>query len=211
MRKSFTIIFAVLATTITALGQKFEGKITYQNSYKSKIPNLTDERFGNMLGTKQEYYIKSGNYKSVTNGTLAQWQLYVNADNRLYNKMSNSETIFWNDASINEDSVINVQMKKGVTEVLGYKCDELIFTCKSGTEKYYFNTKLGVDTRLYANHKYGNWSEYLKQANALPLKMIIDTKSFSMESVAIEVKEMQLVDKEFQLPENAKTEKMPAR
>ena len=33
-----------------------------------------------MPGTTQEYYIKGGNYKSVTNGTLVQWQLYIEKD-----------------------------------------------------------------------------------------------------------------------------------
>jgi len=211
MRKIFTLIFTVLVSTTIVSGQGFEGKITYQNTYKSKLPNLTDERFSAMLGTRQEYYIKSGNYKSVTNGTFSQWQLYINSDNKLYNKRSNTETIFWDDAGINDDSVIDAKINKGVAEVLGYKCDELILTCKNGIEKYYFTTKLGADAKLYVNHKYGNWYEYLKRTNALPLKMIIDSRLYSMESVAIEVKGIQLADKEFQLPDNAKTEKTPVK
>lgn len=123
--------------------------------------------------------------------------------------MSNSETILWNDGSVNTDSIINVQLNKGVTEILGYKCDELILTCKSGTQKYYFNSILSVNIKLYTNHKYGNWYDYLKKANALPLKMIIDNQQFTMESVATDVKPMKLDDKEFKLPENAKTEKSP--
>src|SRR5258708_5701967 len=208
MRKNLAIILTLLVT-ITAWGQKFEGKITYLNTFKSKIPNLPDEKFSAMIGTKQEYYIKEGNYKSVTNGTFAQWQLYINTDNKLYNKRSNSETIFWNDASVNDDSVISFQLNKGAMDILGYKCDELIFTCKSGIEKYYFNTKLGVDTKLYTHHKFGNWYDYLKHTNALPLKMFIEVQSFSMESIATEVRPMRLDDKEFQLPQNARTEKSP--
>ena len=208
MRKLLTIALTLL-TTLTVFGQSFEGKITYQNSFKSKLPNMKDEQFNSMMGTKQEYYIKGGNYKSVTNGTFSQWQLYINKDNKLYNKMSNSETILWNDGSVNTDSIISVQLNKGVTEILGYKCDELILTCKSGTQKYYFNSKLGVDTKLFVNHKYGNWYDYLKQANALPLKMIVDNQQFTIESVATEVKPMKLDNNEFQLPENVKTGKSP--
>ena len=208
MRNIFTIALTLL-TTLTVFGQGFEGKITYQNSFKSKMPNTLDEQFNSMMGTKQEYYIKEGNYKSVTNGTFSQWQLFINKDNKLYNKMSNSETILWNDGSVNTDSVIKVQVNKGVTEILGYKCDEIVLTCNSGTQKYYFNSKLGIDTKLYVNHKYGNWYDYLKQANAVPLKMIIDNQQFTMESVATEVKAMKLDDQDFQLPANSKTSKSP--
>jgi len=208
MRKILTISLTIL-TIATVFGQNFEGKITYQNTYKSKLPNVTDQQFGSMMGSTQDYIIKGGNYKSSANGTMFQWQLYVNKDNKLYSKMSNSETILWNDGSVNSDSVISVQLNKRVTEILGYKCDELVLTCKSGTQKYYFNSKLAVDTKLFANHKFGNWYDYLKQANALPLKLIIDNQQFTVESAATEVKAMKLDDKDFQLPENAKTAKSP--
>lgn len=208
MKKILTIALTILTVT-TVFGQSFEGKITYQNSFKSKLPNITDEQFNSMMGTKQEYYIKGGNYKSVTNGTFSQWQLYINKDNKLYNKMSNSEKILWDDGSVNEDSIISFKVNKGAIEILNYICDELILTSKTETQKYYFNSKLGVDTKLFANHKYGDWYDYLKLANALPLKMIIDNQQFIMESVAIEVSPMKLGDKEFQLPANAITEKNP--
>jgi hypothetical protein len=204
MIKSFKLLLPVLLIYSAAFGQQFEGKITYQNTYKSKIPNLPDKQFSTMLGTTQEYFIKGGNYKSVTNGTVAQWQIYINAENRIYNKSSNTETISWDDASMNDDSVISVEEKKGATMVLGRKCDELILKCKNGIEKYYFDPTLGVNTELYKNHQYGNWYAYLKYANAVPLKMIIGSKLFSMESVATQVEEMKLEDNVFQLPENAK-------
>ena len=208
MKKTLTFLLTLFAS-LTIFGQTFEGEIVYQNTFKSKAANLTDQQLSSMIGSKQEYYIKKGNYKSVTNGTFAQWQLYINADNKLYNKMSNSETILWNDGSVNADEVLSSVLNKGVTEILGYKCDELILTCKSGTQKYYFNSKLSVDTKLYSNHKYGNWYDYLSKANALPLKTIIENAQFTMESIATEVKPMQLDDKLFTLPADTKTAKSP--
>lgn len=207
--KKFLTIALTLLTVSTVFGQTFEGKITYHNSFKSKMPNMKDEQFNSMMGSEQEYYIKAGNYKSVSNGTFSKWQLYINKDNKLYAKMSNSETILWNDGAANTDSVIKVELNKGVTVILGYSCDELILTCKSGTQKYYFNSRLGVDTKLYVNHKYGNWYDYLKRANSLPLKMIIDNQQFTLECVATEVQPMKLDDKAFKLPENVKTGKSP--
>jgi hypothetical protein len=208
MKRTLTIALTLL-TVITSFAQTFEGKVIYQNSFKSKLPSMKDEQLNSMMGSKQEFYIKGGDYKSVMNGTFLQWQIYINKDNKLYNKMSNSETIFWNDGSVNADATIKSQLNKDATVILGYTCDELILTTKSGVQKFYFNSKVGIDTKLYLNHKYGNWYEYLKQANALPLKMIIDNQQFIMESVAVEVKPMKLDDKEFKLPENAKTEKSP--
>lgn len=207
MKHLLTIVMTVISMTV--FGQTFEGKITYQNSYTSKLPNVQDQQFNTMMGTTQEYIIKGGDYKSSSNGSLVQWQLYINKDNKLYNRMSNSETIFWNEGNTNPDSIINVEINKGVTEILGYKCDEVILTCKSGVQKYYFNQKVAVDISLFKNHLYGNWYDFLKVSKSLPLKSIIETQQFYMISVATDIKEMKLDDKEFQLPENAKTAKSP--
>jgi hypothetical protein len=208
MRKALAIALSVFMF-FAGFGQNFEGKITYHNTIKSKAPNVSDEQLSAMLGTTQEYYLKGGNYKSVTNGTAIMWQIYVNHDNKLYNKYAISETILWNDCSVNSDSVISIKLNKGVIEILGYKCDELILTCKSGVQKYYFNSKLGIDPKLYTDHKYSNWYDYLKQASAVPLKCMIDNGQMSYESIATEIKQMKLDDKEFQLPAGAQTAKSP--
>ncbi len=208
MKKAIAIIFTLL-TTIIVWGQSFEGKIFYTNTYKSKNPKMTDHQWTSMMGSTQEYLIKGGDYKSIANGTLVQWQLYINKDNKLYNKMSNSETAFWNDASVQGDEILKVEVNKGVTEILGYKCDEVLLTCKSGPQKYYFNSKLSVDTKLFATHKFGNWFDYLSKSKSLPLKSIVETAQFTLESVAKEVKPMKLDTKTFELPAGIKTEKSP--
>lgn len=201
--------FCLFLTTITAFSQSFEGKITYANSYKSKNTKIPDQQWTAMLGSTQEYFIKEGEYKSITNGTFVQWQQYSNKDNKLYTKMANTETLLWNDGSIQGDEVLKVELNKKVTEILGYKCDEVILTCKSGVQKYYFNSKLSVKTKLFVNHKFGNWFDYLSKSNALPLKSIIDTAQFTMESTATEVKPSKLDPKMFELPAGVQTAKSP--
>lgn len=209
MKNLLLVLTISVITAVTTFAQNFEGKIIYANTYKSKNPQMTDQQWASMMGSTQEYLIKGGNYKSIANGALVQWQLYINKDNKLYSKISNSETAFWNDGSVQGDEVLKVELNKNVTEILGYKCDEVILTCKSGVQKYYFNAKLTVDTKLFANHKFGNWFDYLSKSNALPLKSIIETAYFNFESVATDVKTMKLDDKEFELPAGIKTDKSP--
>jgi hypothetical protein len=206
----FINLLAVLALTFTsAFAQNFEGKVTYANVYKSKIPNVSDDQFNAMMGSTQDYFFKDGDYKSVINGTLLQWQLYINKDNKLYSKMSNSPAALWNDAAVNTDEVIKAELNKGVVEILGYKCDELILTCKSGVQKYYFSSKLKLDGKPFEKHKFGNWHEYLSRANAVPLKIIVDTQQFSVESTATAVTPMAVDAKIFELPAGIPLEKSP--
>ena len=208
MTRTIAFLLATLFA-ITSFGQTFEGKIVYKNSYKSKMPNVTDEQFTAMMGSTQEYFIKDGDYKSVANGSFFQWQLYINKDNKLYTKMTNSEILLWNDGAANSDEILKGEVNKGVTEILGYKCDELILTCKSGIQKYYFNIKFSVDPKLFINHKFGNWYDFVSKSNSLPLKSIVDNGQFTLESVATEVKESKVDKTLFELPANSKTMKSP--
>lgn len=130
-----TLLFAF--TSLFASAQNFEGKIVYHNTYTSKSPRVKDEQLNSMMGTRQDYYVKGGNYKSEMNGTLVLWQLYINKDNKLYDKLASSPTVLWNSGDVNNDEVISSEIHKGTTTILGYLCDELVLTCKSGIQKYY--------------------------------------------------------------------------
>ena len=205
------IILTQLAVFIafSLSAQSFEGKITYANTYKSKMPNVSDQQFAVMMGTTQEYYIKDGNYKSVLNGTVVQWQLYINKDNKLYSKMGNSVAVLWNDGAENKDEVLKAEVHKNVATVLGYSCDELVLTCKNGVQKYYYNTAFAVDAKLFVNHKFGNWYELVSRSSALPLKYSIESEMFTMESTATNVAPLQLEKSFFELPANVTTTKSP--
>src|SRR5258706_11524437 len=100
------LIIAISLISTLSIGQSFEGKIVYQNNYTSKLAQVKDEQFNVMMGTRQEYYVKGGNYKSVTNGSFAQMQLYIQADNKLYNKLATSDTLYWMDGKSNNDEVV---------------------------------------------------------------------------------------------------------
>ena len=202
---SLFIIFASAATS----AQSFEGKITYQNSFKSKMPTVSDDLFNEMMGNTWEYSMKGASYHTTSNGTFMQWQMYLPKDNKLYTKFSNSPAILWNDAAVNADSVTKTELNKNALEVLGNSCDELILTCMSGVQKYYFSSKYKVDPALFQNHKFGNWYAVMAQAKAIPLKMIIENVQFTLESVATSIKNEKVNAQLFALPADAKLEKSP--
>jgi len=206
MRTFFTLTLLALSTTFSS-AQLFEGEIVYENTYASKNAQFPDEQLQEMMGNTQTYLIKGGDYKSSMNGKFMQWQLYQNQDNKLYRKMANSEVAVWNDAALNTDSVLSLEVNRNVVEILGYKCDELVLNCTSGTQKYYYSRKLALDAKLFENHKYGNWYSFLEKAKALPLKIVIDNPELTLTSTAISVKPMELSKSEFELPEKMATTK----
>jgi hypothetical protein len=207
--KIINIVIAISLITLTSFGQSFEGEIIYQNTYKSKITGLTAEKLASMMGSTQEYFVKGAEYKSVLNGTLMQWQMYEPTGNRIYTKMSNNESALWTDASVNADSVMGFELNSKSMEILGYPCDELVLHCKSGTQKFYFSSKLALDPKLFKLHKFGNWYAFVSKSKAIPLKIEIENSQFTMTSTAIEVKPMKLADNIFLLPPGINIDKSP--
>lgn len=189
-RLALLFVLLPLATQIQA--QNFEGEIIYSNHFTSKMKNFTDEQLGTMIGTKQEYFIKGGNYKSFLNGQSITMQLYDNKTNRIYNRTPKSDTLYWFDASVNTDAVTSFEVKKNIGKILGYQCDAIIMKTKTGTTTIYYTSKYKVDSKSYANHNYSNWAFYINQTKALPLKTVVETNQFTMESTAVEIKPMKL-------------------
>lgn len=207
MKKTFFLcLFLWLFFALRA--QSFEGKIIYSMKIESKLPNVSDEQFTQMLGDTQEYFIRKNYYKSVMNGKVLQWQIYQPAENKLYNKMNTTDTLYWNDAGENKDAVLSEKIVRNADTILGYACDELLLTCLGGTQAYWFAKNVApVDASLYKQHKLSNWFYVLNRTHALPLKYRIDNPQFTLTSTAVSLLPMKLSDALFALPAGAKTTK----
>ena len=198
--KNKLVLLATLVLSIAfAHGQSFEGEIVYSNHFTSKMQNFTDEQLAAIIGTKQEYLIKGGNYKSFLNGQSITMQLYDYKANRIYNRKPKSDTLYWFDASINTDEVVSFEIKKNAEQILGNNCDAIIMKTKTGTTTIYYTSKYKVDSRIYENHNYSNWAFYVGKTKSLPLKTVVETTSFKMESTATEIKPMELGDDYFKI------------
>src|SRR5690606_4487651 len=143
--------------SFVSVSQSFEGKIIYQNAYESKTPGVGDEQLNLLMGTLQEYVIKEGNYKSIFNGQFNQFQLYRSDENKLYNKFSNAEALFWSDGTIEGEKVVDLNIIKNKETILGIDCDELTMKTTKGVYIYYYNAKYTINPELFKGHLFGNW------------------------------------------------------
>jgi hypothetical protein len=206
MISKLSILIILLFFSIRSQCQFFEGKITYETIYKSKIHSLPDQFF-NSLGSTHELFIKGGNYKYLYDSSLIEWQLYIYDKNRIYNKMINSPTIYWESGKDNDDKIIKSEINSKVTEIMGLVCDELKLTCRNGIYRYYFNTAYKINSKEYENHQAGLLAKVYSLINSLPLKIISENEYLYTESIAIEVKEMILNDSIFTIPKGSTVKK----
>lgn len=183
-----------------SVAQNFEGEVDYQVHYTSRISTVSDTQMTKALGDKSTYYTSAGNYKSVTNGSVLNWQLYIHAENKIYNKFANGR-VQWVDAWTDHDTVFKASLKRNAATIMGYTCDELTLLCKSGVQIYYYSSRFKLDPKLFAKHRYGNYAAYLAEAGAIPLKFVISSKELDITEVAVGIKPQKLDPSVFSLPQ----------
>lgn len=193
----FTLL--LLLSPIVGFTQSFEGTIIYSNTYKSKSPQLKDEQLNSMMGTKQEYFIKGGDYKSIFNGSFIKMQLFKGAENRSYTLLAKSDTLYWEDCGKNKDLAVGYKIEKAEETVLGVSCDVLIVSTPKSKTHYYYNKKYGINPALFTKHQYGNWYFIISKTKALPLKTIYEDEQFILTSTAVKIIPMHLDDSTFSI------------
>ncbi|MBS1663615.1 MAG: hypothetical protein JST68_21410 [Bacteroidetes bacterium] len=166
----------------------YRGEIVYKNTVVSKIPGFPSDKFEAILGSRQECYIKDRQYKSLTNGSQMNVQIYDDQTNQLYLGSKGTDSVMVIDASKPSDSVLEFKMTKNAETVMGIPCDALFIKTTSGSTTFYYNPKYKINSSAYAKHRYGNWAFFAEKTHSLPLKTIIDNKQFKMENVAMEIK-----------------------
>jgi hypothetical protein len=170
----------------------FEGEIIYANVFESKTQRFTSEQLRMMIGYKQDYFIKGGNYKATTNGFAIEMQLYDDKTNKIYNRVPKSDTLYWFDASLNTDTVVHYEIKSSADTILGYPCSAIILRTRTGVTTLYYTLEYKIDGTKYLNHNYNNWSFFVKKSGSLPLKIVVENDHFRMESIAVEIKSQKL-------------------
>lgn len=198
-------LILILVTAINANSQKkpFEGKVVYKLEVKNPNPNIVpdsiwDARVKDRI-SYQKYYYKKSRYKSITDKKAIQ--IYDPKEKSLINYSIENDTSYVNtlpaDKSI--DPVKSIKREDTDVKILGYKCKKLIVKGKLTETTYYYSPDLEIPSKNFKGHNYGNWYQYLKETNALPLKIITKSSFVFMEMTATEVIPMKLKNSEFEI------------
>jgi hypothetical protein len=205
MNLSIKVIIGVfLLISVHIKAQSFEGKISYNNYYQSKLANLKSEQLNAMMGTKQDFYIKGSSYKSVFNGAFTRMQIYKTSENKSYTLTGKNDTLYFEDYGINKDEAVKSELLKNQDTVMGIPCDVLIVETKKSKTYFYFNYQYSVNPELFKQHTYGNWYYTISKTMALPLKTVYQTEQFILTSTVIEIKEQKLEDAFFEIVDKKK-------
>jgi len=202
------LIFLLFFCCMNIRSQSFEGMLVYSVNYESKSSNVTSDQLNSLMGTKQWYAIKEGNYKSVFNGNFIKLQIYRNDENRNYNLTAKSDTLYYENYNVNKDKALSFEIKKNQDTIMGIPCDLIIVKAEKSTISFYFNSDYKINFELFKQHNYGNWYYIISKTKALPLKIVAETEQFIMTSIGTEITPMKLNDNVFEIQN--KDKKAPA-
>lgn len=204
--KKIRILSLLFFLTFSVYSQEynFEGKLVYKINYESKSSRVSSSQLNNLMGTKQLYSIKEGNYKSVFNGIFLKFQIYRNDENRNYSLTAKSDTLYYEDYSKNKDKALSYEIKKHQDTIMGVPCDLIIVKAEKSKTSYYFNSSYKVNPELFKGHNYGNWYYIVSKTKALPLKTVTETEQYIMTSVVTEFTPTKLNDNVFEIQNKAK-------
>ena len=208
MKLKIILVFVLITNLLFCQKKEFEGIINYKLVVKNPMPELmSDSLWTARVGkttSNHKYYYKGSNYKNVID--KKKLQIYKPKSNEIYNYTIEKDTVFTNilNASKSIDSLKSIEKSDEIETILGYKCQKLIFKSKLAETTYYYSSELNIPAVNYINHHYGNWYEYLKETNSLPLKIIVRNKFLYMEMTAINLELKNLSIDEFKLPKTKK-------
>ena len=194
----------IITSSAICQEKEFEGVVNYKLEIKNPSPELISDslwtaRVGKTI-SYHKYYYKGSNYKNVIDDK--ELQIYKPKSNEIYNYRIDNDTIFSNtlNAEKSIDSLKSIEKVDKTELILGYECHKLIFKGKLTETTYYYCADLKVPATNYVKHHYGNWYEYLKETNSLPLKIVVKNKFLHMEMTAVNIEPKILSIAEFKLP-----------
>jgi len=194
----------VLSVGLLAQDSFFTGKIIYDYTFLNpKTGQDITEVMSAQMGAQQHYFINEHSYKSYDeNGTFGQ--LYNSETNTYY--FAQGTQIMKIDASKAFDEVIEVTHIEGTENILGYPCRMLLIKTKNSETKYWYSPQIKVDEKVFGNHKFGEWADYLAASNgALPMKYVVKNENYTWISTATSIEKMLLTDDDFDIRNEIKS------
>jgi len=215
MNKIILIIFLIASPFLKA--QSFEGTLTYLcegliNNNKTEISELKSLTNGGWSDTIRITF-KKGDYFEVGNNKTHSKRLYRADSNKIYAWGQPKDTNICTIYETNLDLIKKTKKQEekfGILDTLvvvkGVLCKVIRITSNSLTYEYYFNDSLyKMQSNYYSKHCWQGWYTFLKHTNALPIMIVVKTKTKSNSITAcmtlVEAKEEFVNEQLFNVPE----------
>ena len=181
------IIICLLFLSLTgAIGQSFNGSITYHIKYESKNPQITNDMLNTYMGDTIQYFISGNKYYSEANGMMVQQFLYDGDENKIYQNINGTVSII--DASVPDSLTYQYsELVNSDVTVLGKITRTITVTTEMGKSDYYFIEDVKVDPDLFQHHRFQNWNELIRKTKSITIKYRLEYLDFVINATAVSI------------------------
>lgn len=203
MKKLLVLLLVTLPGIVHS--QYFSGEITYQVEIVPKSDTIDVKDIIDLKhGTKAKYVITSKRYKSTyfKDNKYKYSYTYNDETKRMYDDYGNKPYVTFRDSQkANYEYFGSDIFKDSITDVLGHDCYMVLTKSEYGTSRTFYSDKIRVNYADFEGHQVGNWYNKLKEVDgAITLKTITEHDTYFEIQGAVEIKERQVEDNEFELP-----------
>lgn len=200
------ILLLQLAICVQAYAQNFEGIISYQTTYKSKVDGVTAKEMFGQETSRDTTYFKDGFYLNKSTTQFMSFQLWRGADTMQYFKnMASQDTIWFDRTDTHPSSFDSTHIVLNADTVAGYLCNQLIVYRGSQTYTYFYNPDFKLDPSHYRHFSNSSKFEIMKLTRSPYLRLKITSPSNSMDMIAVKVNIESLPDTIFEVPDGILT------
>ena len=177
----------------------FEGKITYQLIIQAKGDPRKYQTLKEVFGDTVIYTFSKGRYAMQYTDGKVEYIKYLR-DNNQYRKMLWLDTLYFQDAAIENSALYSVLEEKTDFEVLGRKLKLISIVTDSYKKFYYYDPNMYMNPEYFKKHTYGYENKYYEIAKAPYIYAEIEYEDLKIILKPLSIKEMKIDDDFFKLP-----------
>ena len=197
----FTFLyFIIISSSLSDISESyFEGNIQFEHSYKSNSIDIDSLKI--IRSNSAFYLFKGPYYKGVTYSKDTLIYIYNgNLSKCLFSKTSDNSVYCFDYSQSNDSKLKSWKILKATKEILGYKCNILVFEYPSYTSKYYYSKEIKLDPKVYETHAAYDYKKRLELTEgSVALLSEIIYPEYTMSISATKIISMEVSDNEFYL------------
>lgn len=179
--------------------ESFEGIITYQVIMQTRGKSKKYASYKEVFGDTAVFVFSKGRYSMSYPDGKVEYIKYLR-DNNQYRKMKWLDTLYFQNAGIENSTLFSALKEKSDLEVLGRKLDLVSITTSEYKSYNYYDPNMYMNPEYFKNHTLGFMNKYYELAKAPFLYQMIEYDDLRVIHKAIKIEKKKIPDDYFKLP-----------
>ncbi|MFA7326888.1 MAG: hypothetical protein WC121_09505 [Candidatus Kapaibacterium sp.] len=177
----------------------FEGRITFQLILQTTADKKKYQPLKDVFGDTLVCTYSKGRYAMQYTGGKVEYIKYLR-DNAQYRKMKYLDTLYYQNAAIENSTIYSILDEKSDFQVLGRNLRMVSIVTDKFKKYYYYDPNMYMNPEYFKKHTYGYENKYYEKAKAPYLYAEIEYDDLKIILKPISIEEMEIDDIFFRMP-----------